>query len=333
MRQIASPPVRCGSQKLNEGWLSVERSMYDRIDNYETENHHFFAGGWLEVRKCCWSQPIESIWTTEKRCYLLSLSLAGHETASVVTNLRTGQRGELDSRGNVHLVPPEHTMRCTSRQGQLRSLRCMLDASLVESFLDAVPMWDWRRVPLHEETHLGGGQIEWLLRRMYREIREPDFATAPVVETLAKQLAVEILRKFHPHCADQSCFIGGLSARHKRLIRERLHAPRPLPSREELADLCDMTVRHLSRAFRTETGRTIGTYIDSVMVERTKALLTAGASVRDVAASIGYATSSSFTSAFRRATGLLPSEITAINRIGTVCRRSTRAETSGAKLS
>ena len=316
MQRIVSPPVRPGSHKFNDGWLSVERSMYDRIDRYVTENHHVFPGGWLEVRKYGWSQPIENIWTTGKRCYLINMSLAGHETASVVTNLKTGECGRLESSGTILLVPPGQTMQCQSRKGHVRSMRCMLEASLVESFLDAVPMWDWRRVPLQEEMHLGGGQIEWLLRRMYREIREPDFATAPVVETLAKQLAVEILRKFRPHCADQSCFVGGLSARHKRLIRERLHAPQPLPGREELADLCDMTVRHLSRAFRTETGQTLGRYIDSVMVERAKGLLMAGASVRDVAASIGYATSSGFTAAFRRATGMLPSEITAINKSG-----------------
>jgi AraC-like DNA-binding protein len=42
-------------------------------------------------------------------------------------------------------------------------------------------------------------------------------------------------------------------------------------------------------------------------------MLTAGASVRDVADSLGYATASSFTSAFRRATGLLPSDLKANN--------------------
>jgi AraC-like DNA-binding protein len=144
---------------------------------------------------------------------------------------------------------------------------------------------------------------------------------------------VEILRRFRPYCADQARFVGGLSARHKRLIRERLQSPEPLPGREELGHLCDMTVRHLSRAFRTETGQTLGRYIDSVMVERARALLMAGVSVRDVAASIGYATSSSFTSAFRRATGLLPSEITAINKSGAVSRRGASARTSGPKFS
>jgi AraC family transcriptional regulator len=310
MQRIEGPAKRTVFRhQLNDGWLNVERSMYDTIDNFETENLQIFPGGWLEVCKYGWSQPIESIWTTERHCYLLHMSLAGHENAAVVTNLRTGQSGEPDSRGRIHLVPPEQTMRCTSRKGQLRSLRCMLDASLVESFLNTAPMWDWGRVPLRDEMQLGGGEIEWLLRRMYREVKEPDFASVSVIETLAKQLAVEILRKFRPHCADRTCFAGGLSSRHKRLIRERLHSSEPLPGREELADLCDMTVRHLSRAFRTETGRTLGRYIESVMVERAKALLVAGVPVREVAASIGYATASSFTSAFRRATGLLPSNI------------------------
>jgi AraC family transcriptional regulator len=311
MQRTVSPPASPGSHKFNEGWLSVERSMYERIDGYQTENHHAFPGGWLEVRKYGWSQPIETIWTTQKRSYLLSMSLGGHETASVLSNLRTGQHARLESGGRIFLVPPGQTVQCRSRKGQVRSMRCLLEASLVEYYLDGVPIWDWRSVPLHEEMHLGGGHIEWLLRRMYREACEPDFATVPSLETLAKQLAVEILRKFRPRCADQSRFMGGLAARHRRLIRERLHSARPLPRLEELADLCDMTVRHLARAFRTQTGQTLGTYIESVMVERAKALLLAGASVRDVAASIGYATASGFTSAFRRATGLLPSQIKA----------------------
>jgi len=321
------------AHKLYDGWLSVERSMYANIDSYETENLQVFSGGWLEVRRYGWSQPIQNIWSTGKRCYLLSMSLAGQETATEVTNLRTGQHSELESSGRIFLVPPEQTMQCSSQKGKVRSMRCMLDADLVESFLNAMPIWDWRRVPLHEALHLGGGQIEWILRRMYREIRQPDFATMPVIETLAKQLSVEILRKFGSHCADRCCFGGGLSSLHKRLIRERVNSNETLPSREELADLCDMTVRHLSRAFRTETGQSLGRYVDSVMVERAKALLMMGASVWDVAASIGYATSSSFTSAFRRTTGLLPSEISAINKSGAVSRRGASAEESYAKLS
>jgi len=310
----ADQKTDCGTKRsaaydLYKGWLNIERSMHHDIDSFVTERLQVFSGGWLEVRKICWSQPVEVVWSTEKRCYLLNMALDGQETASVVTDLKTGQRRELEARARTHMVPPEQALRCNSEAGQVRSLRCVLDAQLVESLLNTTPMWDWRRVSLHKTHNLTGGQIEWLLRRMYREITQPDFATVSVIEALAKQLSVEILRKFCPPDAERSEFWGGLSPRHKRLIRERMHSREPLPDREELADLCNMTIRHLSRAFRTETGQTLGRYIDSVMVDRANAMLTAGASVRDVAESLGYATASSFTSAFRRATGLLPSEV------------------------
>ncbi len=314
MLRSANPPLQTAAGKLNAGWLRVERSMHGCIDTYETENHCVFSGGWLEVRKYSWSRPIENVWSTERRCYLITLPLAGHESASVVTNLRTGERESFEPGGQIHLVPPDQTMRCQSRKGQVRSMRCALDAGMVESLLNGTSMWDWQSVPLQEEIRLGGGQIEWLLRRMYREISAPDFATGSMIEALARQLAAEILRRFQPHPTEQNDFTGGLSARHRRLIRERLHATRPLPDRQELAELCDMSVRHLSRAFRVETGQTLGRYIDSIMVERAKAMLVVGTPVRDVAASIGYASACSFASAFRRATGVLPSEIATVNK-------------------
>jgi AraC family transcriptional regulator len=314
MLRSVKAPAHSAAGILNAGWLRVERSMHGSIDTYETENQCEFAGGWLEVRKYRWSRPIENIWSTERRCYLITLPLAGHESASVITNLRTGESEPLEPGGQIHLVPPQQTMRCQSRKGQVRSMRCALDAGMVESLLNGASMWDWQSVPLQEEIRLGGGQIEWLLRRMYREISEPDFATGSMVEALARQLAAEILRRFQPPGAEPGSFVGGLSARHKRLIRERLQASRPLPDREELAGLCDMSVRHLSRAFRADTGQTLGRYIDSIMVERAKALLVTGATVRDVAASIGYASACSFASAFRRATGVLPSEIATVNK-------------------
>jgi AraC family transcriptional regulator len=312
LRSVQKPDSRTkrnDAHDLYKGWLIVERSMYSDIDSYVTERLQVFSGGWLEVRKYRWSQPVEVIWSTEKRCYLLTMALDGQETATVVTDLKTGQRRELDPKARMIMVPPEQSLKCNSVAGHVRSLRCVLDAELVESFLNAMPMWDWSGISLQKTHNLKGGQIEWLLRRMYREITQPDFATVSAIEALAKQLSVEILRQFCPPRAQRSEFWGGLSPHHKRLIRERVDSQRPLPNRDELADLCDMTIRHLSRAFRTETGQTLGSYIDSVMVDRANAMLTAGDSVRDVSESLGYATASSFTSAFRRATGLLPSEV------------------------
>lgn len=307
-------PARTGHnsnqrKSLNEGWLHVERSMSDKLDTYVTENALAFSGGWVEVRQYSWLEPTDNIWTTDPRCYLLNMSLVNRETPTVASNLTMPKAGG-ETVGRTFMVPPDQTMQCqATEKGQTRSIRCAIDADLVDSFLGDTPARAWRDVPLKDSLHLGGGQIEWLLRRMYREVQEPDFATVPVVEALAKQLAVEIVRKFKLRSADPTYHVGGLAPWRMRLIRERLHAIEPPPSLSELAELCDMTVRHLSRAFRTETGQTLGRYIETAMVERANAMLLSGASVGDVALSLGYSRSGSFASAFRRATGLLPSEI------------------------
>jgi AraC family transcriptional regulator len=95
-----------------------------------------------------------------------------------------------------------------------------------------------------------------------------------------------------------------------RRLRERVHSDLPAPSLTELAELCGMTVRHLSRAFKAETGQTLGKYVEAAMVDRARSLLAeTDASVGEVASALGFASSTSFAFAFRRATGLRPSEV------------------------
>ena len=147
---------------------------------------------------------------------------------------------------------------------------------------------------------------------MYRELHEPDFASQNMIENLARQLAIEIVRRFKLRDAKPGYLVGGLAPWRMRLIQERVYSDLPVPNLEELANLCDMTVRHLSRAFRTETGLTVGKYVEAAMAERARAMLGNGTPVREVAANLGYATSGSFSCAFRRATGLLPREVKAV---------------------
>jgi AraC family transcriptional regulator len=213
------------------------------------------------------------------------------------------------------LVPPEQALQMNSIKGESRSIRCMLDAELFESFLADAPRWRDNDSSLHAALNISGGQIEWLLRRMYRELRQPDFATTQVVEALAKQLTVEIIRALKLRREVPADHVGGLAPWHLRLIRQRLSSEDALPNLDELANLCDMTVRHLSRAFRSETGQTIGKHIEAAMVDRANHMLGSGNSVRKVSLALGYATSGSFAAAFRRATGLLPSEVNSIGRL------------------
>jgi len=304
--------LKNGVRGLYEGWLQIEQSTMDRMDSYRVENHATFAGGWVAVQQCSWSRPIAPVWTTSERCYVLDLSLDSRKSAATAECLSRGRSTGPVSVGATYMVPPGQTLMLRAKQGQARSLRCLLSADLVERHLPGKPDWSDPKVVSDGMVKLGGGQIEWLLRRMYRELHEPDFATANMMETLAQQLAIEIVRRFKLRECEPTYRVGGLSPWRMRLIEDRVYSDQPMPCLSELAKLCGMTVRHLSRAFRTETGQTVGKYLDAVMAERAKAMLSQNVSVCDVAVKLGYATSGSFSCAFRRSTGLLPREIKAL---------------------
>jgi AraC family transcriptional regulator len=317
-----------------DGWLNVERSMIHAMDNYVTQSMLSFPGGWVEMRHFRWSQPLESVCTTTNRCYMVNLLISGWVTGGSAKYLHAIRRQNAETIGRMWLVPPEQTLQFNSIEGHSRSIRCALDAELFESFLADAPRWRENEDLLHAAFNISGGQVEWLLRRMYRELRDPDFATPQIIETLAKQLTVEIIRTLKLRREDTTHYIGGLAPWRLRLIRNRLWSEEALPSLEELANLCDMTVRHLSRTFRAETGGSLGKHVETAMIDRANRMLGGGMPVREVATALGYATSGSFAAAFRRATGLLPSEVNATRKdtqrhTGTHTQGSTKARGAG----
>jgi AraC family transcriptional regulator len=66
----------------------------------------------------------------------------------------------------------------------------------------------------------------------------------------------------------------------------------------------------LGRAFRAETGYTLGDFVEAGMVQHAHSML-AGTTLPlgEIARQLGFATSSSFSNAFQRATGLKPREV------------------------
>jgi AraC family transcriptional regulator len=145
--------------------------------------------------------------------------------------------------------------------------------------------------------------------RIYRELREPGFASELMVEELASAISVEIVRRFRLDRLASETRGGGLPPWRMRLLRDRAYADAPAPTLSELADLCGLSVRQLRRAFKAETGHTISKFIETTTVGRARTLLADGHSVSEVARKVGFANTSSFSYAFRRATGLRPSEI------------------------
>ena len=75
---------------------------------------------------------------------------------------------------------------------------------------------------------------------------------------------------------------------------------------EEWARRLGLSVRHLHRVFKAETGVTLSTWKALHHVARAQVMLAAGDQVTRVAANLGYGSTSSFIQMFKRHTGRTP---------------------------
>jgi AraC family transcriptional regulator len=165
---------------------------------------------------------------------------------------------------------------------------------------------EWTDRRLEAGLDIPDANIRRLLLRLAEEMRNPGFASKALVELIVVQLAIELGR----YCATvkESPATGGLAPWRLRLIDERLREVRETPTLSELAALCNLSVRQLTRAFRTSRGYSIGDHVAQCRIDNAKRLLATDESVKAIAYALGFASPSSFSFAFRCATGQTPRE-------------------------
>jgi AraC family transcriptional regulator len=206
--------------------------------------------------------------------------------------------------GQLFLLPAQHRVHCRSD--------CRRQDSIVFNFAPAdVATWfdgelQWTHGRLRRSLDIVSPGIRSLLLRIGEEIRTPGFASDAMVELLSAQIAIELSR--HLSDIDVNKATGGLATWHLRRIDERLSETGTPPSLTELASLCKLSVRHLTRAFRSSRGCSIGSYIAERRTDQARRLLASGMSVKAVAYTTGFTCPSNFATAFQRATGQTPRE-------------------------
>lgn len=213
--------------------------------------------------------------------------------------------------GEIFLVPPGEALHIKGGAGEQASLTCQLRADALHSILGEDLEWTDRR--LADALDITNARIRNLLFRLTEEVRHPGFAGTQMLEFLSGELAVE-LGRFGLEVVERS-ITGGLASWRLRLIDERLSDDPSAPALKELADLCSVSVRQLTRGFRASRGCSIGDYIEQRRMETAKRLLMAGDSVKAIAFSMGFASPSSFAYAFRRGVGISPSHFRTRQRV------------------
>ncbi|EQB01953.1 hypothetical protein L288_17175 [Sphingobium quisquiliarum P25] len=164
------------------------------------------------------------------------------------------------------------------------------------------------RLALDSCLNLRNDIIATSLSRLAREVIDPGFGSSAIVEGLGLLIGGELER--HLMGRRRSPRRGGLAPWQLRRIDDYLHAGNWDSSVSELADLCGISPGHAMRAFRQSTGRSIAAHIASLRMEQARLLLIHDMlPVSQVAAILGFASSSAFTAAFRRVTGLTPNDL------------------------
>jgi AraC family transcriptional regulator len=176
--------------------------------------------------------------------------------------------------------------------------------------------FDPAKMPLFSET----GAVD-LAPRLYFEnaalwdtalklakVMESGSADRLYVEALGTVLAHELAHLESGTPPVQALVRGGLAAWQQRIVTEYIeeHLDQQI-SLATLAQLVRLSTYHFCRAFKQSLGIPPHRYHTSRRIEHAKTLLAKPApSVTDIGLTVGFSQTSSFTAAFRRATGFTP---------------------------
>jgi AraC family transcriptional regulator len=248
-----------------------------------------------------WQEPIDAVMCNDESFYF-DLSLTPRPGQTLGAYVGRFAPADYEPIGPLMFVPAGLPLRARSPSGRQWAFQCWFPAEVFQELDEA---WDGAR--LRETLNIRSRSLPQASLRIAIELSDPGFASDLVIDAMCTTITVDLLRHFAPGAARRAS-TGGLPACRLQRIRERVAEDGAAPALEELAKLCGLSPRQLTRAFRQETGWSIGAYIEQARVERARALLAAeDESLEGIARRLGFAEVSGFSNAFLRAAGERPS--------------------------
>jgi AraC family transcriptional regulator len=206
--------------------------------------------------------------------------------------------------GEIFVVPPSVAMHARSDEDTpLKSVVCELElAPLMEMFSFMPKATEPLLLARLDVQNL---KVRSLLLRLAEEVQHPGFGSRVLVGAIAAQMHVEMFR--HAMKTGNSS-VRGLAPWQLKRIDERLCEIREAPTLTELAAMCRLSSRQLTRGFSLSQGCSLGAYVARSQMEHAKRMLANGETVAVIAGALGFASSSNFCFAFRRTMGMTPGQ-------------------------
>jgi AraC family transcriptional regulator len=257
------------------------------------------AGGIVQVRN--YETPAEELdETTAWPAYTVIRALG-----PVSYSPNTGA-GRFLGFGDVFFVPARIPLKYQGIGGPYRHVTCRLDAAMFEGMTDFQNRWDCNMAKACR--NIRAPQLNSALLRLAQETLTPSFASDLLVDSISNVVTVDLARYLRSEVGEALKAKGGLAPWQMRRIEEYVEeSPDTSLSIGLLAGLCGISSGHLMRAFKQTTGETVHAYVERVRLGKAQRLLCeTDLPLKVIAAELGFSTPSSFSFAFRRATGGTP---------------------------
>jgi AraC family transcriptional regulator len=170
---------------------------------------------------------------------------------------------------------------------------------------------DSSKVEIQQQFLVRDPVIEAMTLNLVREVAGGSPAGRLYMESGCEFLAHHLIYRYSTLSRNPPRSTGGLSSRRLKLILEYIEDALNQPiSLRELAALAGISARHFERAFRQSTGCSPHAFVMERRLQRARDLLInlPELPIEQIALRLGFSSSSHFSSAFRRRTGLAPTD-------------------------
>lgn len=164
-------------------------------------------------------------------------------------------------------------------------------------------------IEIREESHVRDPLITQIGGALHSEFKNPTQVGGIYIESLASTLAVHLLRNYSVAAQHIREFSGGLSRARLRRAVEYIdaHLDQNL-SLAQIAEIVGMSPYYFSRALKKSTGFAPHAYVVHQRMTRAKKLLIeTKLPVTEIAAAVGYASQTHFSTQFHKFVGVSPS--------------------------
>lgn len=286
----------------------LTHSLRDACTSFDTDDcmvEHVFTAGNVQVAILEWSLRRDTSWLfrLDQDCLMVNQAPAGIVSITYQAPISTPSRHQ----GELSFIPAGFSFERQVKAGRHRAVICSFAKGALFGYdptclseRELLLSLDIRNVFLQEAVV-----------RISRELKHSRAGSDLLIDSLCRMLTIEVPRHIALiDWAGETPPDRILSASQIDVIDQRIRAVgTQIPTADELARMCGISVRQFSRLFRRTMGMTVGHYVihQRISIAR-RALANGSMSVKAAAFEAGFSRVSAFSVAFRRETGLTPGQ-------------------------